>query len=110
MQDIAFGFKSTNLFHVRDVPGCAAAARFVEEHVHTRLMQTAGGVHHRSTQELFSTAFDGEPTLNSGRFSTQTGQPGSLLEAAQLCGSAEYLHLNVIILSCTYHLMHMNAC
>lgn len=62
MQDIAYGFKLTNLFHVPNVPSCAAAARLVEERVHRLLMQTAVGVQHRIAADLFSTTFPGEPT------------------------------------------------
>lgn len=61
MQDIAFGFKSTNLFHVPDVPGCAAAARVVEGHVYGELMKTVGGVPHCIAADLFSATFPGEP-------------------------------------------------
>ena len=62
MQDIAFGFKSTNLFHVPNVPGCAAAARLVEEHVYRDLKLTAGSVPQHIAADLFSATFPGEPT------------------------------------------------
>lgn len=43
-QDMVFGFKSTNLFCIRDVPRSAARARQVKQHVVAELVLAAQGL------------------------------------------------------------------
>jgi len=69
MQDIAFGFKSTGLFQVRSIEGCAAAARQIEEHVYAELMQAAQG-HVDVFEDLLHMRPPGEPHVWCPELST----------------------------------------
>ena len=52
IQDMVFGFKSTSLFHVRNVEDYSAAARQVEAHMYAGLLRRSGGFQVQLNEEL----------------------------------------------------------